>query len=139
MPVSVAIGQMVGPRWWLPFIMAAWGTVTTVQAVMSSRAQMLALRLLLGVFEAGYFPTAYYIGNPLPDLPSWFPAWIGLCQLHICWHFFGIDCLRMLYSSLLNWERLASTFPCPGQCQHLYCILGTGRFTDQVEHSLVLE
>ncbi|KAJ5991678.1 hypothetical protein N7451_007402 [Penicillium sp. IBT 35674x] len=60
MPISVTLGRVFGPRWWLPLIMAAWGVVTMTQAVMKTRSQMMALRLLLGVFEAGYIPTAYY-------------------------------------------------------------------------------
>lgn len=67
MPLSVAIGRIVGPSRWIPLMLLAWGAVTTAQCAMDSRADLYGLRLLLGVWEAGFLPTTfYYIGTVYP-------------------------------------------------------------------------
>ena len=43
----------LGPRRWLPAILLAWGAVAMCFATVGSTASFLALRLLLGVAEAG--------------------------------------------------------------------------------------
>ena len=45
--------MVLGPRRWLPSILAAWGAVAMCFAAVGSTASFLALRLLLGVAEAG--------------------------------------------------------------------------------------
>lgn len=66
-PISVAIGRIVGPRWWIPVMLLSWGAVTAAQCAISSRSMLYGLRLLLGVCEAGYVPTAYYyVGTLYP-------------------------------------------------------------------------
>ena len=67
MPLSVALGRIVGPSRWIPFLLVAWGAVTTAQCAMDSRADLYGLRLLLGACEAGFLPTTYYyIGTVYP-------------------------------------------------------------------------
>ncbi|KAL2869775.1 major facilitator superfamily domain-containing protein [Aspergillus lucknowensis] len=67
MPVSVAIGRMVGPARWIPILLLTWGAVTTAQCAMNSRGDLYGLRLLLGILEAGFIPTTYYyIGTLFP-------------------------------------------------------------------------
>lgn len=67
MPISVAIGRIVGPSRWIPSLLLAWGAVTTAQCAMDSRADLYGLRLLLGICEAGFLPTTYYyIGTVYP-------------------------------------------------------------------------
>lgn len=46
----------VRPSLWLGFLLAAWGCVTIGFAGVQNYATVLALRLLIGVFEAGFFP-----------------------------------------------------------------------------------
>lgn len=43
----------LGPRRWLPMLLVAWGAVAMCFAAVGSMASFLALRLLLGVAEAG--------------------------------------------------------------------------------------
>ncbi|KAB8256186.1 major facilitator superfamily domain-containing protein [Aspergillus pseudonomiae] len=110
MPISVMLGRIVGPRLWLPFIMVAWGVVTITQAVMKNRAQMMALRLLLGVFEAGYVPTAYYyIGTLYPA----YHAGLRMGMLALSFAFSGAfagliayGCFQIRSTQWKDWELL---------------------------------
>lgn len=56
-PVSVAIGKRVGQSYWLGFIGLGWGILTLCHAFIKTEAQLIAVRLLIGVFEAGFYPT----------------------------------------------------------------------------------
>lgn len=58
----------VGPRVWLARIMASWGLATMALALASGPASFAALRFVLGVAEAGFFP------GVILYLTSWFPA-----------------------------------------------------------------
>ncbi|KAH8815978.1 major facilitator superfamily domain-containing protein [Xylogone sp. PMI_703] len=63
-PISAAIGRRVGAKNWIPFIMLSWGAITISHAFIHGRAQLIALRLLIGAFEAGFYPTAlFYLSN----------------------------------------------------------------------------
>ncbi|KAL3444672.1 major facilitator superfamily domain-containing protein [Aspergillus insuetus] len=67
MPVSVALGRLIGPNRWIPILLLSWGAVTTAQCAMDSRVDLYGLRLLLGVCEAGFLPsTFYYVGTLYP-------------------------------------------------------------------------
>lgn len=57
----IAIARKIRPRRFITFIVVAWGIVTTCHGVVSTWRQMLALRCLLGILEAGYFSTAAYL------------------------------------------------------------------------------
>lgn len=46
----------VGPRRWLPLLVAAWGAAAVAFAGMRTAAHFYGLRVLLGVAEAGVFP-----------------------------------------------------------------------------------
>lgn len=50
----------LGPRRWLPLILLAWGAVAACFAAVRGTASFLALRLLLGVAEAGAYPCIMY-------------------------------------------------------------------------------
>lgn len=58
----------VGPRIWIARIMLGWGIVSACMALVRGEASFYALRFLLGVAEAGFFPGVIYL------LSSWFPA-----------------------------------------------------------------
>ncbi|KAJ9636490.1 hypothetical protein H2204_005323 [Knufia peltigerae] len=60
-PPMIAIARKIRPRRFITFIVVAWGIVTTCHGVVSTWRQMLALRCLLGILEAGYFSTAAYL------------------------------------------------------------------------------
>ncbi|KAK0617691.1 major facilitator superfamily transporter [Immersiella caudata] len=57
-PISAGVGGWVGPNHWMPFMMFAWGAVTFAQAFIWGRGSLITARLLIGVFEAGFYPTA---------------------------------------------------------------------------------
>ena len=56
-PVSTAIGKRVGQSKWLAFISLGWGILTLSHAFVKTEGQLIAVRLLIGVFEAGFYPT----------------------------------------------------------------------------------
>ncbi|KAH8882022.1 MFS general substrate transporter [Thozetella sp. PMI_491] len=57
-PFSAAVGRYLGPRIWIPIIMLLWGAVTIAQAFIKGRGALIATRLLIGAFEAGFYPTS---------------------------------------------------------------------------------
>jgi MFS transporter, ACS family, tartrate transporter len=62
----------VGPRRWIFVILAGWGAVAAASALIRTPTSFYALRLLLGVFEAGFIPAT------LVYLSLWFPKeWLG--------------------------------------------------------------
>ena len=59
--------QRFGARVWLTRIMLTWGLVASAMAFITSETSFYALRLLLGVAEAGFFPgVVYYFTRWLP-------------------------------------------------------------------------
>lgn len=57
-----------GARRWLARIMVTWGMVSIAMAFVKTPMQLYAARMLLGVVEAGFFPSVLYY------LSLWFPA-----------------------------------------------------------------
>jgi MFS family permease len=64
---SNLIMHKVGARVWMCRIMVSWGIVSAALMFTSSQASFYALRFLLGVAEAGFFPGVIYY------LTKWFP------------------------------------------------------------------
>lgn len=58
----------LGARVWLARIMVTWGLVSAATAFVSSPASFYAIRFLLGIAEAGFFPGVIYY------LTYWYPA-----------------------------------------------------------------
>jgi MFS family permease len=56
-PVSAAVGKRVGQAYFLAVISFCWGILTLCQAFIKTEAQLIAVRLLIGVFESGFYPT----------------------------------------------------------------------------------
>jgi MFS transporter, ACS family, tartrate transporter len=65
---SNLILQRVGARRWIARIMISWGIVSAATAFVTGPTSFVALRLLLGIAEAGFFP------GILLYLTYWFPA-----------------------------------------------------------------
>ncbi|MFE1587676.1 MFS transporter [Streptomyces sp. NPDC058737] len=60
--------ERFGAKVWLTRIMISWGVVATAMAFVNSVEMFYALRFLLGVAEAGFFPAViYYFSRWLPD------------------------------------------------------------------------
>ncbi|KAH7161605.1 major facilitator superfamily domain-containing protein [Dactylonectria macrodidyma] len=57
-PASAAVGRYIGARYWIPIMMLSWGAVTVGQAYIQGRGALFATRLLIGAFEAGFYPTS---------------------------------------------------------------------------------
>lgn len=57
--------SMIMSRWrpslYIPCLMILWGTVATLMALVKTPAQLLGLRFLLGVMEAGFSPAILFI------------------------------------------------------------------------------
>lgn len=51
---------------WIPFLEIGWTVFTFALAGAKTYKQILALRFVVGLFEAGYWPALYYI------LGSWY-------------------------------------------------------------------
>jgi MFS family permease len=56
-PLSVILGKKVGQSLYLGLIGFAWGIITLSHAWVKTEAQLIAVRLLMGVFESGFYPT----------------------------------------------------------------------------------
>ncbi|OIW25359.1 MFS general substrate transporter [Coniochaeta ligniaria NRRL 30616] len=57
-PFSAALGRYLGAERWIPVMMFCWGILTIAQAFIHGRGSLIATRLLIGAFEAGFYPTA---------------------------------------------------------------------------------
>lgn len=66
-PSNLALDR-VGPRRWIALLMVVWGLLSTSMFLVHTPAGFYALRFLLGVAEAGFFP------GILVYLNRWYPA-----------------------------------------------------------------
>ncbi|KAH8723827.1 major facilitator superfamily transporter [Phaeosphaeriaceae sp. PMI808] len=57
-PPSAAVGRWLGAKHWIPIMMVGWGMATVSHAFITGRLALIAMRLLIGAFEAGFYPTA---------------------------------------------------------------------------------
>lgn len=68
-PSSIVVTR-VGAPVWLALLMLCWGVVSACTAAVRTRAQFYAIRVLLGITEAGCFPGApAHPPPPGPRLP----------------------------------------------------------------------
>jgi len=65
---SNLILSRTGARVWIARIMITWGVISSAMVIVRTPAEFYALRFLLGVAEAGFFPGVIYY------LSRWFPA-----------------------------------------------------------------
>ena len=49
------------PSWYLGILVLSWGTIMTCTGLTKNFAGLMIVRILLGVFEAGFFPAAIYL------------------------------------------------------------------------------
>ena len=75
-----------GARRWLARIMISWGLVSAMNALVIGPNSFYAVRLLLGVAEAGFFPGVTFF------LAAWFPAQYRTRML--AWFLIGIPASR---------------------------------------------
>lgn len=60
-PPATVICRYLGPRNFLSFIVIAWGGVMIGMGFANNYGTMAGLRVLLGVLEAGFFPSCVYL------------------------------------------------------------------------------
>ncbi|CAJ2509775.1 Uu.00g056750.m01.CDS01 [Anthostomella pinea] len=60
-PPSTVIVRKLGPRIHLAFITSAWGLVMIGMGFVQDYKTLTALRVILGLFEAGFFPSCVYL------------------------------------------------------------------------------
>jgi len=66
-PANLVLAR-IGARVWLALIMTAWGLCSAGTAMVTGETSFVAVRFLLGVAEAGFFPGVAYF------MMCWFPA-----------------------------------------------------------------
>jgi MFS family permease len=54
------VGKSVGVAKWLPCLMFCWGAFTIAHAYITNDGMFYAFRLMIGVFEAGYYPCSVF-------------------------------------------------------------------------------
>ncbi|KAL7270121.1 hypothetical protein RUND412_007179 [Rhizina undulata] len=59
-PVGAALGKRVGVARWVGGVMIAWGILTGLNAFVRTRGQLITLRVMIGAFEAGFYPTTVF-------------------------------------------------------------------------------
>ncbi|THX26171.1 retrograde regulation protein 2 [Aureobasidium pullulans] len=69
-PPATVILRKVGPRAFLPTITLFWGITMIGMAFVKTWTQLIPLRILLGIFEAGFFPGCAYL------LSCWYPRYM---------------------------------------------------------------
>ncbi|CAG5164230.1 uncharacterized protein ALTATR162_LOCUS6625 [Alternaria atra] len=57
-PPSAAVGRWLGAKHWIIIIMIGWGIFTLAHAFVRGKRSLIAVRLMIGAFEAGFYPTA---------------------------------------------------------------------------------
>lgn len=60
-PPATVLMRKVGPRAFLPTITVLWGATMIGMGFVRTWTQMIPLRLVLGIFEAGFFPGCAYL------------------------------------------------------------------------------
>lgn len=68
-PPATVVLRKVGPRVFLPTITILWGATMICFGFVKEWTQMLPLRIVLGIFEAGFFPGCAYL------LSCWYPRY----------------------------------------------------------------
>ncbi|CAK7237470.1 hypothetical protein SBRCBS47491_009986 [Sporothrix bragantina] len=60
-PVSNVMLRRLGPKIWFPIIVTSWGLITTLTCLVRNYGSYVAIRLVLGLTEAGLYPGSYFI------------------------------------------------------------------------------
>ncbi|KAJ5432824.1 uncharacterized protein N7458_011980 [Penicillium daleae] len=109
-PISSIIGRRVGAKWWITALMIAWGSICIAHMAVRSSSTFYALRLLLGVAEAGFTPTAYYYMSTFyPKFSLGFRMGMFSGMYSVAGAFAGLLAYGLLHSetsSLRGWQML---------------------------------
>jgi sugar phosphate permease len=83
-PSNILLKRFERPSLYMGTLVTTWGIIMTMHGVVTNYAGLLALRILLGVFEAGFFPGAvflcsqWYLPRDLAARISWFYCFSAL-------------------------------------------------------------
>ena len=85
----------IGAKFWLAFLMVGWGFASMATMFVQGSASFYALRLILGVMEAGFFPGAILF------LTYWYPSRV---RGHMLGFFYlGVPAALILGGPLSGW------------------------------------
>lgn len=91
-PPSTVIVRAVGPRVHLASITVAWGAVMIGMGFVQTFEALAALRVVLGIFEAGFFPSCVYL------LSTWYTRYeVGKRYSF----FYVLGCVASAFSGIL--------------------------------------
>ncbi|KAL3472834.1 major facilitator superfamily domain-containing protein [Aspergillus californicus] len=62
-PSNILLKRFARPSVYLGILIVSWGIIMTLTGVVQSFGGLIAVRLLLGIFEAGFFPGAVYLAS----------------------------------------------------------------------------
>ena len=108
-PISTAIGKRVGQSRWLAIISLGWGVLTLSHAFVKTQGQLIAVRLLIGVFEAGFYPTTVsYLSTFYPRFDLAFRIALFYGSYAIAGAFGGLIAYGVFHieGSLYPWQYL---------------------------------
>ncbi|KAI5917759.1 MFS general substrate transporter [Camillea tinctor] len=91
-PLGTVLTRKIGPRWFLSSITLAWGVVMIGTGFVDSWQSLAGLRVLIGVFEAGYFPGAIYL------ISTWYTRFETQKRYTV---FYGIGCVAGALGGIL--------------------------------------
>ncbi|WVW80701.1 hypothetical protein I302_102687 [Kwoniella bestiolae CBS 10118] len=94
MPANAILHRYFGnrPSWWIGGLTLCWGTIMALHGAVHSFGALLAVRLALGIPEAGFFPAAVLICS------NWYPR--HMLQVRIAL-FYSASALAGAFSGLL--------------------------------------
>ncbi|CAH0055902.1 unnamed protein product [Clonostachys solani] len=90
-PATIIL-RKVGPRLYLGSIVVAWGGVMVAMGFVQDHNQLIAMRTLLGLFEAGFFPSCVYL------LSTWYTRYEVGKRYSV---FYLLGCLASGFSGIL--------------------------------------
>ncbi|KAM3445940.1 hypothetical protein NHJ13734_000117 [Beauveria thailandica] len=91
-PPSTVLIRAIGPRHHLSTITFLWGVVTLGMGFTKNHSQITALRAVLGIFEAGFFPSAVYL------LSTWYTRYDVGKRYSV---FYIVGCVASAFSGIL--------------------------------------
>ncbi|KAI4727242.1 hypothetical protein E4T49_05018 [Aureobasidium sp. EXF-10728] len=108
-PLASALGRRFGPHRFMGATLVCWGIITIGHAFVKTDAQLIALRLLMGLAECGFYPSAlHYLSTFYPrfDLAFRFALFYGFFS--IAGAFGGLVAFGILRvkGTLYSWQYL---------------------------------
>ncbi|KAH8897661.1 MFS general substrate transporter [Thozetella sp. PMI_491] len=108
-PLATAFGRRIGAARFMGGLLFVWGALTIGHAFIKNDAQLIALRLLMGLAECGFYPSALaYMSEIYPryELATRYAVFYGMASL--AGAFGGLIAYGILQvnSSLKGWQYL---------------------------------